>query len=438
MLALIMNSAHEKAYEKTKKDLLKQNADFTVITDKNPEKWSGALTYCIRNHERFPYFFTLLAGDRLEDTFTARLLEEASTLPDSAAGMDIGLPTKQSSKGQRENNTIERRAIMWKTSVLAESFPDGFPGFAWQPFREQLFTDLYHHISSRYLWHPLPQNLIKAGQLPIKAWYQQQSLHRWVEPIWKTGPVPLPFSTTSNSTSCTRKEPFITIALCVYNGELYLPWAIRSVLAQTMTSWELIIVDDNSTDGTRQAISPYLTDSRIRSIRLESNHGKARCLNEALRTAKGKWFIELDADDWFSCDALELITNRLAEKAAPVFLYGYYAEWKEKAPGELHIQQIRKTDFPITKQNLLAKGIPLAPRVYLTAMLKNLGGWQLNDPFGGRLYEDLHMILRITNRYQSSLLPAVLYHRRLRGSSITKTNQKQYQNWIKWVNDISF
>ncbi|WP_235782026.1 glycosyltransferase family 2 protein [Paenibacillus senegalensis] len=387
---------------------------------------------CLQDPERSPYFITLMAGDRLGDAFANELLRQLDSLPDTAAGLGIEF-LKDSREHKPSKEAAPFRPILWKTSVLAQSFPQGFPGYAWQPFKELMLEDLYRYTAGLYhnCWHSLPSDIIKPGPRFRSSWNQEQSIEQWVRPILEAAARP-PTTTSSSS------APLITIALCVYNGERYLPWAIRSVLAQTMKSWELIIVDDGSTDGTKQAASAYLSDSRIRWYSMDSNCGKARCLNESLDRARGKWFMELDADDWLSCNALELITRQIAKPLKPTFLYSDYAEWKEKAPGELKIQHIRKADFPISKDSLLSKGVPLAPRVYHTATLRKMGGWQLNDPFNGRLYEDFQMILRILDHYEIEHLPAVLYHRRIRRESISQTNQRLYQSWVSWIADQSF
>jgi len=81
--------------------------------------------------------------------------------------------------------------------------------------------------------------------------------------------------------------------------------AIESVLAQTYRHWELIIVDDASTDDTLQVISKYLIDTyNIQLIRLQTNHGAAFCRNKAISLAKGEYIAFLDSDDFWAKDKL--------------------------------------------------------------------------------------------------------------------------------------
>lgn len=95
----------------------------------------------------------------------------------------------------------------------------------------------------------------------------------------------------------------ISIILPVYNGEKYIKNAIESVLAQTLTDFELIIINDGSTDSTVSIINLF-KDKRIKII-TQKNHGPGAARNNALKIAKGDYIMFLDADDWFTPDAFE-------------------------------------------------------------------------------------------------------------------------------------
>lgn len=88
----------------------------------------------------------------------------------------------------------------------------------------------------------------------------------------------------------------ITIITPTYNSEILVQGTIRSIQQQTYTDWELIIVDDGSTDNTEEVLKPYLADCRIRYIR-KSNSGQADSLNTGAALAKGEFITFLDSDD---------------------------------------------------------------------------------------------------------------------------------------------
>lgn len=122
----------------------------------------------------------------------------------------------------------------------------------------------------------------------------------------------------------------VSIIMPSYNTARFIEETIDSVIAQTYTNWELIIVDDCSTDNTDDVVSKYLEDSRIRYIKNESNSGAAVSRNRALREAKGKWIAFLDSDDIWEAEKLE---KQIAfmEKNNCHFSYTNYIEMDESS-----------------------------------------------------------------------------------------------------------
>ncbi len=104
-------------------------------------------------------------------------------------------------------------------------------------------------------------------------------------------------------------EPAISIMMPAYNAEAYIALAIESALNQTFTDWELIIVNDGSTDQTAEIAVRYV-DDRIRLVH-QANGGEAAARNHALRLARGRWLAYLDADDLFLPEHLALAVDFL-------------------------------------------------------------------------------------------------------------------------------
>lgn len=96
----------------------------------------------------------------------------------------------------------------------------------------------------------------------------------------------------------------VSIIMPSYNTEKYIADSICSVLAQSYTNWELIIVDDCSTDNTDSIVTSF-HDERIRYIKNEKNSGAAVSRNRALREARGRWIAFLDSDDLWTSDKLQ-------------------------------------------------------------------------------------------------------------------------------------
>jgi glycosyltransferase involved in cell wall biosynthesis len=93
-------------------------------------------------------------------------------------------------------------------------------------------------------------------------------------------------------------RPAITVLMTVFNGGRHLAPAVQSILSQSHTDFEFLIVDDASTDGSIEALRYFAAgDSRIRLLLNDCNKGQTACLNQGLREAKGKWIARQDADD---------------------------------------------------------------------------------------------------------------------------------------------
>ena len=97
--------------------------------------------------------------------------------------------------------------------------------------------------------------------------------------------------------------PFITVVIPAYNHERFIGDALESVLFQTIQDWELIVVDDGSTDATALVVQQY-RDSRFRLLR-QTNSGAPSALNRGINEAKGKWIAFLNSDDRFHANKLE-------------------------------------------------------------------------------------------------------------------------------------
>lgn len=119
----------------------------------------------------------------------------------------------------------------------------------------------------------------------------------------------------------------VSIVMPSYNTASYIKDSIESVLNQTYTNWELIIVDDCSTDNTDEVVTS-IHDGRIRYLKNEKNSGAAVSRNRALRVAKGRWIAFLDSDDLWMPEKLEK-QIRFMESNGYAFSYTNYEEIDE-------------------------------------------------------------------------------------------------------------
>lgn len=101
------------------------------------------------------------------------------------------------------------------------------------------------------------------------------------------------------------KEPKVCVIMPVYNGEKTIKLALASLLNQSYTNWECVIVNDGSTDGTR-SILDSLKDPRFRIFHLNKNCGRGVARDEALKRSEGDYLAYLDADDMMYKDKLKV------------------------------------------------------------------------------------------------------------------------------------
>ena len=121
----------------------------------------------------------------------------------------------------------------------------------------------------------------------------------------------------------------VSIIMPSYNTAKYIEESIQSVLNQTYKNWELIIVDDCSTDNTDEIVSQF-NDKRIIYLKNEQNSGAAISRNRALREAKGKWIAFLDSDDLWLPEKLERQIQFMIDNDC-YFSYTRYTEIDEKS-----------------------------------------------------------------------------------------------------------
>lgn len=121
----------------------------------------------------------------------------------------------------------------------------------------------------------------------------------------------------------------VSIITPAHNSARYIGECIQSVLAQSYTAWEMLIIDDGSTDGTRDIVKRY-ADKRIKYYRNEQQQGAALSRNAMLREAQGRWIAFLDSDDKWESHKLEHQIDFM-ERGGYAFSYTCYREIDESS-----------------------------------------------------------------------------------------------------------
>jgi spore maturation protein CgeB len=143
-------------------------------------------------------------------------------------------------------------------------------------------------------------------------------------------------SGTVRDITITSSEPFVSVVMPVYNGAQFVSAAIDSILAQTFTDFEFLIVDDGSTDNTAEILKTYAAaDSRIRILH-QANAGKVAARNAGSKAAKGEYIAVMDSDD---IDHPDRLTKEVVylEEHPMVGVVGSWAQLIDAQGQNLHV-----------------------------------------------------------------------------------------------------
>lgn len=119
----------------------------------------------------------------------------------------------------------------------------------------------------------------------------------------------------------------LSIIVPVYNGGKYLRPCIDSIVGQTFSQWELLLIDDGSTDGSSAVCDEYAArDNRITVVH-KQNNGQAAARNDGVALAKGRFVCFVDCDDWLEPDMYEVMIQTLEEQQGDIIICGYIEEY---------------------------------------------------------------------------------------------------------------
>lgn len=124
--------------------------------------------------------------------------------------------------------------------------------------------------------------------------------------------------------------PKISVIVAVYNTELYLQKCIKSLINQTYSNLEIILVENGCTDSCPEICAAYAAkDDRIKVIHLSPNNGVSPALNAGLDAATGDWIAFLDSDDWVEPDTCEYLLTKVLKYAADIGICGHYIQYSD-------------------------------------------------------------------------------------------------------------
>lgn len=432
MLVFILPGLYPHLSENTATSIKRVFSDALPVIIPSEEVTASILNETLAR-EIGPWFMTLHAGDSVQPHAKVEIERWLATYNDRSAGYTINPVSNTDQPAAAKNRLIPslrfpRGPLLWRTKIVMNGETPGYKTREQLPFQKYVLIDKQYELSTRYEWTEVDSKGILYHQRTAPAWMKESE--EWLALL------PLIQAAAQGPSQPPRVgcSPLVTIALCTYNDGVYLPWAVRSVLAQTCGTWELVILDDGSTDAeTADYLMKLPRDSRIKLVRQEDNTGKSRALNRILHMAKAPWLLELDADDWLAPDALELLLREAGRVQNAAVIYGNHAEWLERANKQLVYQGVKAAHSPLSSQMLLNDAPAVAPRMFNVSVIKQQNGWDHKTLYEGRLYEDIGLLFKLSKTSKLHHVPETLYHRRLRMSSMTHRYPHRY---LAWKNSI--
>jgi glycosyltransferase involved in cell wall biosynthesis len=207
----------------------------------------------------------------------------------------------------------------------------------------------------------------------------------------------------------------VSTIMPVFNGEAYIAEAIGSVIAQSYPHWELIVVDDGSTDGSARVVERF-HDPRIRTVH-QPNQGLAGARNTGIRVAQGAYLAFLDADDTWDSEFLSRCMATISRISAPEIAGVYTTYYHIDQQGRRLPQLGSRPVAPERFHEKLLRGGFFPPLVALVRadVVRQLG---LFDP-SLRAAEDWDLWLRLSRRYSLHPINEPLANYRLHATSLS-------------------
>ena len=217
------------------------------------------------------------------------------------------------------------------------------------------------------------------------------------------------------------QSPLVSCVMSVFNGKRYLADAVESILSQTFTDFEFVVIDDGSTDTSPRLLERYAAaDSRLRLTR-RPNTGLTRALNEGLRLARGEFVARMDGDDVAERTRFERQVAFLRQHADCVAV-GCALQLLDPDGAPLAEQRPPTTHEAIVARLLQGEGaVPHPSAMIRRSALLAVGGYREDFPAA----QDLDLWLRLSEFGRLANLGEILLRYRLHADSVTARRRTQ-------------
>jgi glycosyltransferase involved in cell wall biosynthesis len=188
-------------------------------------------------------------------------------------------------------------------------------------------------------------------------------------------------------------RPLISVVIPTFNHIDFLRIAIESVIAQTYENWEIVVIDNHSTDGTSEYVQK-LENPRIRIESIENGGSIAKSRNLGVDIARGDWVAFLDSDDWWTVDKLEMVVERM-RSTDDFFFHRMRIQGESSLYPGLHQIIGRRLKAPVFF-DLLLKGNPIATSSVVLRRDLFIESGGMNESLEMKGIEDFNSWLKIS------------------------------------------
>lgn len=224
----------------------------------------------------------------------------------------------------------------------------------------------------------------------------------------------------SSSFFTSIKTPIISVVMCVYNREAFLPTAIQSVLQQTLHDFELLLIEDGSTDNSRAIVRSFAArDPRITAI-FQDHSGAIASYNTGCANARGKYIAILDADDIAVSSRLELQSERM-DSCPDLALLGGSTQCIDSNGDPLFVMRWPSKCQGLYHYLLMDCVIAHTTVIFRRDVFLSVGGYRTMYKSAA----DYDFFLRIADRYMIDNVSEILCQYRLHDQQVSALNYTQ-------------
>ncbi len=230
--------------------------------------------------------------------------------------------------------------------------------------------------------------------------------------------------------------PFFSVVITTFNRCDFLPIAIKSVIKQSFANWELVIIDDGSTDNTKNVVIPFLRDSRIKYY-YQENQERSIARNNGVKKATGEYICFLDSDDYYLENHLSTFAKYIKQQNFPQKVI-FFSNQTIKNGDQFFKKPYSYQPSPEKKDNLIFFGLFEAPANITTCIHHSFHNEVLFEntwlPFNEIYYFILQLLIKNYNLFSINEYTSVIVQH---GNNTTSSEIEFIKSRYNYITHLS-